>query len=113
MSDFIPRAGFFELFLWAIGRRRRFVVEGHSMMPLLNPGEEVLIADMPFPFKVGDTILFLHPQNPDLLILKRIDSIMNDALFLRGANPSDSLDSRSFGPVPLPMVKGVVTSRFF
>ena len=116
MNDSLARAGLRELILWLFRRRYRFRVTGGSMLPLLKAGDEVLVdpsayrASLPRP---GDIIIARHPQRPDLKMIKRVDSVIKDELVvLKGDNPSDSTDSRIFGPVTREYLVGRVTSRF-
>ena len=63
-----------QLFLWAIGLRRRFRIAGSSMAPTFSHGEEVLVdprayrAQAPGP---GDVVLARHPSRR-ALIVKRV-----------------------------------------
>ncbi|MEM9542440.1 MAG: nickel-type superoxide dismutase maturation protease [Cyanobacteria bacterium P01_E01_bin.42] len=105
-----------EFILWLLRKRRRFRVAGNSMLPLLQPGEEILI-DLQayrknYP-RAGDLVIALHPQKPDLKIVKRVAWITeNGDCFLQGDNPRESTDSRIFGVVKRDYILGKVTSRF-
>lgn len=123
VSQSLPDLSYQEFFLWLIRRRRRFRVTGNSMLPLLHPGEEVLIN--PFAYRdreapayavrapaIGDIVVATHPYKPKLIV-KRIAAINPDcSIFLIGDNLSASTDSRSFGTVSLKDVSGKVTARF-
>lgn len=112
----LPTRSYRELLLWLLRRRKRFRVTGNSMLPLLQPGEEILIdlhayrQSVP---QVSDIVVAIHPLRPSLTIVKRVASIMHDGrLFLTGDNPIESSDSRTFGTVDLKCILGKVTSRF-
>ena len=86
------------------------------MLPLLKPGEEVLVdpnayrGSLPHP---GDIIIARHPQRPELKMIKRVEAVIkNELVVLKGDNPADSTDSRVFGPVTQEYLLGRVTSRF-
>jgi nickel-type superoxide dismutase maturation protease len=86
------------------------------MVPLLQPGDEVLVnprayrRTSPCP---GDIVVARHPYRTDLRVVKRITSVLeNGNCELGGDNPSESTDSRYFGPIPPRRILGRVTSRF-
>ena len=86
------------------------------MLPLLNPGDEVLINPkvykkiLPSP---GDIVIARHPHRPDVRLVKRVASVTANGLcILIGDNPQESTDSRDFGPVPAEKLLGQVTCRF-
>ena len=86
------------------------------MLPLLTPGEEVLIDpyiyQQQFP-ETGDIVIAQHPTQKDLELIKRVASVKGDGTcILLGDNPTASTDSRQFGEVPLSLIQGRVTCRF-
>lgn len=105
-----------ELLLWLLRKRRRLRVKGFSMMPLLQPGEEVLVDITAYkkkPPQLGDLVVATHPYLPELHLIKRVAQVLEDgSCFLIGENISVSTDSRSFGLVALEKIVGRVTSRF-
>ncbi|BDA39215.1 nickel-type superoxide dismutase maturation protease [Candidatus Atelocyanobacterium thalassae] len=106
-----------DLALWALGQRQRLKVEGWSMSPCLNPGDELLVSrqtsNHPTPF-ISDIIIMSHPCCPDLRLIKRVISVNKDgSCFVRGDNALCSTDSRSFGWIEPKLIFGHVTSRFF
>lgn len=112
----LPGASWREFLLWAVGRRRRFRVTGGSMLPLLQPQEEVLadprayrrVAPEP-----GDIVVAEHPDRPNFRLVKRVLFVRdNGDCVLVGDNPEASTDSRTFGAVPAHKILGRVTSRF-
>lgn len=116
MSPTLPQSSYLELLLWLLRKRKRFRITGLSMMPLLQPGEEVLID--PYPYRttlpqVNDIVVAIHPLYPDLHIIKRVVSVAEDgSCFLQGDNLARSSDSRIFGAISLARILGRVTSRF-
>ncbi len=112
----IPEINFTEFLLWILGRRKRVRVTGNSMLPVLKPGEEVLIDPQcyqkQFP-QVGDIVVAQHPMQQDLQLIKRVTVVLDDGhCFLQGDNPQQSTDSRSFGMIHYHAILGGVTSRF-
>ncbi|MCB9136368.1 MAG: nickel-type superoxide dismutase maturation protease [Anaerolineales bacterium] len=109
----IPEIRWQEFVLWLFRRRKRYQVQGNSMLPLLKPGEEVL-ADPhaythrnPFP---GEIVVASHPHRSALKIIKRVRAVSADGrVDLAGDNPAESTDFDALGPEHL---LGRVTSRF-
>ena len=112
----LPGANWREFLLWFVGRRRRFRVTGQSMVPLLQPQEEVL-AD-PYAYRAaapepGDIVVAEHPGRPRFWLVKRVLFVReNGDCVLVGDNSDASTDSRAFGAVPTAKILGRVTSRF-
>ena len=105
-----------ELLLWLLRKRKRFRVTGNSMLPLLQPGEEILVNlsayKKSFP-EVGDIVVANHPERPNFQIVKRVTLVKeNGRCFLTGDNLVESTDSYSFGAVSFSDIVGKVTSRF-
>lgn len=116
MTPQLPNANLISLFLLLIRRRKRFKIIGTSMLPLLEPGEEILIN--PYAYtknkpKINDLIITIHPQNSQLAIVKRVTEMAVDgSYFLTGDNKAQSTDSRHWGTVCPKKILGKVTSRF-
>ena len=103
-----------ELLLWLLRRRQRFRVTGTSMVPLLKPGDEVLIdlnAYAQHPPYVNDVVVAQHPYR-DIKLIKRVIALEDGRCFLKGDNALESTDSRTFGAVKPEQILGRVTSRF-
>jgi nickel-type superoxide dismutase maturation protease len=105
-----------EFLLWILRKRKRFRVSGTSMLPLLQPGEEVLInpkiSDTQ-PLRVGDIVVAQHPSEKNLQLIKRIGTISEEGqYFIIGDNLQESTDSRSFGSLRREQIIGRVTCRF-
>ncbi|CAN0515938.1 unnamed protein product [Ectocarpus sp. 12 AP-2014] len=105
---------------------------GPSMIPTFNQSGDVLFADM-FSANTGrldrgDVVIAIPPQNPRLRVCKRIIGLPGETVIVRsrswfndrpefvpqghvwleGDNLSNSSDSRTYGPIPLAMVRGRV-----
>ena len=103
-----------ELLLWLLRKRKRFRVTGNSMLPLLKPGQEILVdvsayhKSLP---QVGDVVVAIHPDRPNFQLVKRVKMVKeNGCCFLTGDNSLESTDSRSFGFISLENIIGKVTS---
>lgn len=79
-------------------------VEGLSMAPAYRHGSIVVGWRFGRP-KVGDVVIVKHHR---LEIIKRVDKLKDDQLYLLGDNPEESTDSRQFGWLPLSSVLAVV-----
>ena len=70
----------------------RFKVSGHSMVPTLKPGQEILVSSLPFFFRnpsTGDLIAF---KNENQFIVKRIMEVKGDRVLVKGDNTGDTKD---------------------
>ena len=109
--------GISDIVLWLGCRLQRFRVVGHSMLPRLSPGDEVLVdlkaycCDRPEP---GDIVVAIHPQQMDLRMIKRVLLVRdNGDCLLVGDNRKSSTDSRILGAIPSHLIIGQVRCRFF
>jgi DNA-3-methyladenine glycosylase II len=92
---------------------RRFRVEESSMLPTLAPGEEIVATDAR-PARVGELVVFPHPARDDFWLVKRrvrapVPLETGQAWALSDNRQVASVDSRTFGPVPLDRMMPVVT----
>ncbi len=111
----LPELSWREFFRWVIGQRSRHRIEGRSMLPLLQPGNEVLYSPNAYQRaipQVGDIVIAQHPQQPDLLMIKRIGGIDGDRYYLLGDNRSESTDSRQLGWLQRSCLLGKVKCAF-
>ncbi|XP_022766232.1 mitochondrial inner membrane protease subunit 2-like [Durio zibethinus] len=111
-------------------------VRGASMSPTFNPKTNTLLDSLSddrvlvekfclrkYKFSHGDVIVFCSPYDHKEKHLKRIVGLPGDWVgtiydvlkipeghcWVEGDNSASSIDSRSFGPVPLGLVEGRVT----
>ncbi|NJL46471.1 MAG: nickel-type superoxide dismutase maturation protease [Leptolyngbyaceae cyanobacterium SM2_5_2] len=85
------------------------------MLPLLHPGEEVLVNTYAYragPPQAGDLVVAQHPTQPGLRLIKWVVYVDGQACFLRGINETASTDSRAFGLLPHTALLGQVVCRF-
>lgn len=116
MANILPETHLRELLLLLLRRRKRLKVRGKSMLPLLQPGEEILINPHAYQKskpEVGDIVVTIYPYSPEITIVKRITAIDLDGnYFLSGDNPAASTDSRYWGTIKSQDIMAKVTSRF-
>lgn len=83
----------------------RFRVAGHSMVPTLEPGKEVVTTSTRRAVP-GDIVVFEHPSRPDFWLIKRLT---DDRGWVLSDNEEDGTDdSRQFGPVDIARLNPVV-----
>lgn len=79
-------------------------VVGLSMVPVYTHGNIVVGWRFVRP-RIGDVVIAKHHR---LEIIKRVDKMQDDRVFLLGDNPGESTDSRQFGWLPLTAIMAVV-----
>lgn len=112
-------------------------VGGISMSPTFNPHDDSSMRSLTrdfviveklclekYKFSLGDVVVFSSPTNHKERNIKRITALPGDLVstpyydavvipeghcWVEGDNQAWSLDSRSFGPIPLGLVRGRVT----
>lgn len=116
--------------------------QGNSMQPTLQPGTSnllgVLKGDIVFieklsapayAFSRGDVVVVRSPEEPNQWMVKRLIALQGDWInvpgsyeilqiprgrcWVEGDNGHVSLDSRTFGPIPMALVKGRVTHKIW
>jgi nickel-type superoxide dismutase maturation protease len=100
------------LFVAGRGRVRRIEVAGPSMIPTLAPGDRLLVVPPHRPLRAGDLVALRDPELPARLLVKRVESVSDAGVQVRGDNDGASRDSRDFGAVGLDAVVGVAVYRY-
>ena len=104
----LRKANFIDVALTLFDYRKRYRVEGDSMLPLLKHGDEVLVNEG-VEVGIGDIVVAKHPYRTGIEMVKRIKEIdENGRYFLIGDNSEESTDSRSFGSVSRKLVRARV-----
>lgn len=103
--------------IYAVSRRfGRFEVAGSSMSPAYNEGDWLLVDLHAFRRRLprpGEAIIIRDPRDPSRRLIKRVRAItLHGELDVRGDNPDESTDSRTFGPVSPELLVGRVSRRF-
>lgn len=88
-------------------RLLRLRIEGVSMVPVLAPGDRVLVLRTDR-VTVGDIVAFADPDGTDTVLVKRVAGVDRSSVRVEGDNSGTSRDSRHFGPVPRSAVIGRV-----
>jgi nickel-type superoxide dismutase maturation protease len=89
----------------------RVVVEGGSMRPSLEPGDRLLVVRRRT-YRPGAVVALADPRDGRLLV-KRVAAVAADGrLVVAGEDPAASTDSRTFGPVPVALVRGQAVHRY-
>ena len=105
------KADYFDKFLFLFDYYERYRVEGDSMLPTLKNGDDILVKSETN-LRIGDVVVANHPFRTTLII-KRITEISTGGkLFLRGDNPDESTDSRTFGEIDKKDILGKVFCRW-
>lgn len=89
----------------------RVRIVGPSMAPTMLNGEWWVVR-RGSNVSPGDVALVVHPDRPDLLIVKRLVRRENGGWWVLGDNPDASEDSRQFGVVPDGNVLGRLWWRY-
>lgn len=98
------------------------IAEGHSMVPAIEPGTVLFVNRAAYGIRFpgmehylfrwakpreGDIVVFVTPLGH--LAVKRCGDVSGNLSFTAlGDNRNDSLDSRSYGPVPIDNILGKV-----
>ncbi|HEX8100917.1 MAG TPA: signal peptidase I [Actinomycetota bacterium] len=123
MASWVAAVALFGLFL-VLWRRRPFRVEvrGESMEPTLRAGDYLIAIRSERPRR-GALVVVKHPARPRLDLVKRVTGVPGDHVdghrlsdrehWVVGDNPAASTDSRTLGPIPDGMVRGIVVLRYW
>ena len=79
-------------------------VDGLSMAPAYKHGKLVVAWRWSKP-KVGDVVIVRHHS---LELIKRVNRMEEDKVYVLGDNPEESTDSRHYGWLPLSSILAVV-----
>lgn len=85
------------------------------MEPTLQAGQSVLLApktNQDHAPAIGDVVLIRHPEQHELVTVKRLAALRDGELYVVGDNPMASTDSRSYGWVPMANLMGRVDCTF-
>jgi inner membrane protease subunit 1 len=106
------------------------------MLPTFNDAGDIVVLDRLTtrwnPIKRGDVVVARSPTNPNQTVCKRIRAVEGDTVkmatyfnnrkiskvppghvWLEGDNPSNSTDSRYYGPVPAALITGRVVCKIW
>lgn len=86
----------------------KFTVYGSSMVPSLQPGQDILSLNWFYKPEVGDTVIIKQDGRE---MVKRVTKIDGRQILVRGDNTEESTDSRHFGPINVDQIVGKVIYR--
>ncbi len=87
---------------------RPFHVTGPSMLPALENGQLLLVERVSYYLRAprpGEVVVFYVPSR-GVSLIKRVDHLSEDGVYVLGDNAAQSNDSRNFGAVPRRYVTG-------
>ena len=96
----------------------RVAVAERSMEPALRPGDWLLVwrgfrPGRPPRIRPDQIVIAQHPSRADLLLVKRAVEEQPDGWWLASDNTAAAaVDSRSFGHVPVRLIRGRVLLRY-
>jgi len=95
----------------------RVEVSGPSMRPTLEPGDWAVAATAGG-LRPGDVVVIEHPERRGFEMVKRVvgapgnhapdGRLLTGEVWVEGDDPASSTDSRTFGAVPMDLVRGRV-----
>ena len=98
---------------WLLDERVDVVeVRGRSMVPALRPGDRLLVVRAGGP-RPGDVVLARDPREPRRELIKRVTSVDDRGVHVRGDNPTESTDARTFGALPVSAVRWRAVARYW
>ncbi len=99
----------------------RVVVAERSMEPVLRPGDWLVVWRLSrrgvagsSRLRPGRIVVARNPQQPEMLIVKRVAWAQADGWWLDSDNPlAGAVDSARFGAVGADLIEGVVLCRYW
>lgn len=103
-----------------------YLLAEDSMEPTFRHGQLVVIQQWPWcgDLERGDVLILKHPNSPQTRICKRVHALPGEInpvekekripqghVWLEGDNKARSLDSKTYGPVPIGLTEGRVVVR--
>ncbi|MFA9431535.1 nickel-type superoxide dismutase maturation protease [Egicoccus sp. AB-alg2] len=92
--------------------RSLVVVRGPSMLPSLWPGDRVVTVPAFGRVDPGDVVVVRDPAEPGHLVVKRVHTVDEHGVDVRGDHPAASTDSRVWGPLPRRAIRRRVLRRW-
>jgi len=75
------------------------------MFPALKPGQDIVSVNWFYKPKTGD-IVVIKVNNKEMV--KRVQKVIDQKVFVVGDNNKESTDSREFGPIHMDQITGKV-----
>ncbi|MCU0238926.1 MAG: nickel-type superoxide dismutase maturation protease [Pyrinomonadaceae bacterium] len=89
-------ATYIDIFWLLLDYYQRYRIEGNSMLPTLQNGDQVLV-EKNENYQINDIVVAKHPFQKSVILIKRISEINEKGFYLIGDNASESTDSRTLG----------------
>ena len=93
---------------WRRGHHKIFRVRGASMLPTLAPGDYVVVDTRNVQQVELEAIVVAKEPGQKTIVIKRVRSRGDAAMYLGSDNPNEGRDSRHFGSVATADVIGAV-----
>lgn len=93
---------------WRRGHHKIFRVRGASMLPTLAPSDYVVVDTRNAQHVELEAIVVAIEPGQKTIVIKRVLSRGDTAIYLGSDNPNEGRDSRHFGSVPTDNVIGAV-----
>lgn len=80
----------------------RVAVTGRSMEPTFRDGDWLIVRQLRRTPRPGELVVAADPREPERLLVKRVRAVADGGVTVQGdhADPAESTDSRTFGPLP-------------
>jgi nickel-type superoxide dismutase maturation protease len=89
-------ATYTDIFWLLLDYYQRYRIEGNSMLPTLQNGDQVLV-EKKEDYQINDIVVAKHPYQKNVILIKRVSEINEKGFYLLGDNQSESTDSRTLG----------------
>ena len=90
----------------------RVQVRGPSMAPAFEDGDRLVVGPA-WGLRKGDVVVLAEPDGAGLLAVKRVAAFEAGSVRVLGDNLGVSIDSRTYGPVPVGAIRGRVLWRYY
>ena len=86
-----------------------YKVRDNSMLPAIRDGDYVIAIGWHGRVRRGDVVVLMHPAGT-MLLVKRVDAVDAESVYVVGDNLAESKDSRHFGAVRRKSLLGKVVA---
>lgn len=107
--DAIRKAGIIDHILAFLGAYKMLQVAGTSMWPLLADGD-IVFMKRKSQYDPHDIVIARHPYRK-MSIIKQIDLIEGDSVYLASLDRIEGEDSSSFGPIQTKNIMGKIYAK--
>lgn len=86
-----------------------YKVRDNSMLPAIHDGDYVIAIGWCGGVRQGDIVVLTHPTG-SMMLVKRVEAVDRDSVYVVGDNTEESVDSRHFGAVKKKALAGKVVA---